>query len=95
MSEKLHLYRISQNVNNGYDTYDSAVVAATSEADARSIHPDYEYHPGPVPASEDEFGNDDDYSDDWCWQEDVDVEYVGEPRDGMQRGVICASFNAG
>jgi hypothetical protein len=95
MNKKLHLYRISQSVNIDYDVYDSAVVAATSEDDARSIHPDSSFHPGPVPASEDESGNDDDYSNDWCWREDVDVEYVGEARDGMQRGVICASFNAG
>ncbi|MFA6690233.1 MAG: hypothetical protein WCS18_12245 [Sphaerochaetaceae bacterium] len=95
MSRKLHLYRIRQNVNNGYHTYAAAVVPATSEYDARSIHPDSEYHPEPVPASEDESGNDDDYPNDWCWRENVKVEYVGEPRHGMRRGVICASFNAG
>ena len=30
---------ISQDVNIGYDAYDSAVVAADTEDDARSIHP--------------------------------------------------------
>jgi hypothetical protein len=35
----MNLYLISQNVNTGSDTYDSAVVAALSEDDARAIHP--------------------------------------------------------
>ena len=35
----MKLYLISQDVNTGYDTYDSAVVSAKSEADARTIHP--------------------------------------------------------
>lgn len=30
----LKLWRVSQNVNNGYDTYDSAVVCAANEHDA-------------------------------------------------------------
>ena len=34
----LKLYRISQTVNTGYDTYDSAVVVAESEDAAREIH---------------------------------------------------------
>lgn len=38
------LYKIWQKVNNGYDTYDSAVVCAESEEEARNTHlgnPDY------------------------------------------------------
>jgi len=35
----MKLYLISQKVNNGYDTYDSAVVAAESEEAARSMRP--------------------------------------------------------
>ena len=35
----MNLYLISQSVNNEYDTYDSAVVAAESEEDATKIHP--------------------------------------------------------
>lgn len=33
----MNLYLISQDVNNDYDTYDSAVVAAESEEEARGI----------------------------------------------------------
>ena len=37
MNEKKKLYKIWQNVNTGWDTYDSAVVCATSEYEARNI----------------------------------------------------------
>lgn len=40
----MNLYLISQSINNGYDTYDSAVVAAESKDKARCIHPS-EYSP--------------------------------------------------
>lgn len=36
---QLNLYLIKQNENYSYDTYDSAVVIATSEEEARRIHP--------------------------------------------------------
>ena len=36
----MNLYLLTQRTNNGYDTYDSCVVAAESESDARTIHPD-------------------------------------------------------
>ena len=35
----MKLWRISQDVNGEYDTYDSAVVAAESEQEAREITP--------------------------------------------------------
>ena len=35
----LKLYLISQNVNDTYNTFDSAVVVAETEEDAKHIHP--------------------------------------------------------
>jgi hypothetical protein len=35
----MKIYKISQNVNNDYDTYDSAIVYAETAEDARRIHP--------------------------------------------------------
>jgi hypothetical protein len=35
----MKLYLLSQSVADGYDTYDSVVVAAKSIKDARTIHP--------------------------------------------------------
>ncbi len=31
----MKLYKISQNINNNYDTYDSAIVCAENEDEAR------------------------------------------------------------
>lgn len=78
--KKVYLYRISQDKNNDYDTYDSAVVAACSEDDARSIHP----------------GNYKCTGNEWCAPKYVYVELIGEAIEGAEPGsVICASFNAG
>jgi len=82
----MKLFLISQGINNDYDTYDSAVVAAIDANDAKLIHPynnnnilEYEY-------SADAWVNDPKY---------VIAEYLGEARKGMSRGVICSSFNPG
>jgi len=78
----MNLYLISQSENGGYDTYDSAVVAAETENDARLINP----------AGADwrsTFGA-------WCKTPDaVTVELIGRANEGTTRGVILASFNAG
>ena len=83
----MNIYLITQEINDGWDTYDSAVVVAESVDDARSIHPN---------------GVDDTvmltpentwYS--WPGQEDVQVKEIGVIFEGMERGVVCASFNAG
>lgn len=41
----MKLFRISQDVNDGYDTFDSAVVVAENEDMARTIHPRVEVPP--------------------------------------------------
>jgi len=79
----MNLYLISQKVNNGYDTYDSAVVAAESEDAARSIHP----------SGSDWDGESQMYGT-WCAKENVTVRLIGTAADGVS-GVICASFRAG
>jgi hypothetical protein len=78
----MKLYLISQNENNGYDTYDSAVVAAKDEEDASHIHPSGT-------------GWDNDWGS-WVSPEGVQVECLGTAKPGTKAGtVICASFNAG
>lgn len=76
----MKLYLISQGHNQGYDTYDSAVVAAESEEDAKLIRP------GGGPRSG---------YDGWCDPEYVECVYLGEAKEGSESGVICASYNAG
>jgi hypothetical protein len=75
------LWLIRQTKNNGYDTYDSAVVAAPDEETARHIHPN---NYSLVHSSDDS----------WVHPRDVVVEYLGET-DREISGVILASFNAG
>ena len=93
----MKLYLISQIVNKGYDTYDSAVVAAESEQGARTTHPDAwdlvygeDYWISPYGEKSDE--------DPSVWVKhpsEVSVKYLGEAAEGTQSGVILASFNAG
>lgn len=99
------LYKISQSINSGYDTYDSAVVCAESEQDARNIHPSSyvthiangkwmgTYSGGAAKGNE--YEND---TGDWVCYGDINcitVEYIGVSDESIQRGVIVASFNAG
>jgi hypothetical protein len=80
----MKLFFIWQEENNGYDTYDSAVVCAKDEEDAKTIHPENGDN-----ILNNKFG---------CWVDDtscVAVKYIGTAVKGTERGVICASFNAG
>lgn len=86
----MNLYLISQIVNNNHDTYDSSVVAASNELDAKTIHPDLNID-SPVT---DEYDPHPSYTyDTWCQLKDVRVELIGEAREGIRRGVICSSYN--
>jgi hypothetical protein len=79
----MNLYLIEQEANNAYDTYDSAVVAADTEEEARNIHPG-----GKWPQAG---------SRNWTWTgpENVKVRLIGIAASDVERGVVCASFNAG
>jgi len=80
----MKLWIISQSVNNGYDTYDSAaVVAAETEEEARNTLPC-----GNNWNEARRFGG-------WASKpSDVTVEYLGVT-DRDVSGVVLASFNAG
>jgi hypothetical protein len=87
----LKLFLIRQKKNTGWNTYDSAVVAAHDAAVAATMYP----------------GTPDGMLDEWdietgaandLWvadPKDVYVEYIGEAADDIIQSVICASFNAG
>jgi hypothetical protein len=78
----MDLYLVSQDVNDDWDTYDSMIVVAASEDDARSIHPNGNWGGS--------FGGG------WCSSpEQAKVKWIGIPRGDMKRGVVLASFNAG
>jgi hypothetical protein len=82
----MKLFLIEQEQWTGYDTYDSAVVVAESEDDARNIHPSG----GPVTDRRT------DWACDWATSvEHVTARYIGEASPVLPRGVVLASFNAG
>lgn len=83
----MKLFLISQTENNDYDTYDSAVVAAPDEETAKNMSPS---HGRELTQEEWDYT----YSS-WCKSPDhVCVQYLGEA-EGIEQGVVCASFNAG
>lgn len=83
----MNLYLLSQSDNTGYDTYDSCVIAAKNEAEARKMHPD-----GSTPVEKWA----EDIWDEWAKQPDqVEVKLIGKAVKGTEVGVILASFNAG
>lgn len=76
----MNIYLISQNKNNGYDTYDSFVVYARDEYSARTIFP--------LDKDEDIYGP-------WVKNiEDIQVKYIGSCDRVTEEGVILRSFNA-
>jgi hypothetical protein len=80
----MYLFLISQSENNDCDTYDSAVVVANNEDEARSIHP-CGYVNTPETCS---------YS--WAPPENVEVKLIGDAASSYTvTCVIVASFNAG
>ena len=86
---EMNLYLLTQTTNTGYDTYDSCIVAARSEQEAKTITP-----------KNDTFDkNENGYSygnRGWCGSaEQVHCTKIGTAIKGTQKGVILASFNAG
>jgi len=78
----LNLYYISWS-EGSWDTYDSAVVCAESEEDAKSISP------MGTPFEPKKFGM-------WAEKlEDISVQLIGIALPNSKRGVECSSFNAG
>lgn len=83
------LWLLSQSVNSGYDTYDSAVVAAHTEDEARHVHPQsmdpwWRDRPGELGLHA------------WASPELLTVQRLGIADESITAGtVVCASFNAG
>lgn len=96
----MNLYLISQDANNNYDTYDSAVVCAENEDGARKTNPGgwsvwSEKHDSWVCASGPLQGEPE-YDGSWVDNLDlVTVKLIGVAHEGVIPGVVCASFNAG
>jgi hypothetical protein len=96
----LNLYLISQDVNNNWDTYDSAVVAAASEEEARLIYPnnwaeDIIKWNGSKWFRYLDDGRVHEYSSgSWTSPDNVSVQFLAAGYEGPA-GTVLASFNAG
>lgn len=76
----MNLYLLTQDVNVGYDTYDSVIVCAESEEEAVKIPPDGEYR----------------WDDTWAENPSlVKCRKIGVADESIEKGVVLASFNAG
>ena len=93
----MKLWLISQNVNNRWDTYDSAVVAAETEEEARNIYPndDNVRWNGSKWLWYLDDGRVFDYgSGSWTSPDNVQVQFLADGYEGPT-GTVVASFNAG
>ncbi len=98
----MNLYLIKQYENNNYDTFDSAVVVAKSEDQARLIHPSSGLEKIKVFDYENKRYSHQDWwvikrgTEEWCQPCDVKIELIGEDCNNKPAGfVVCSSFNAG
>jgi len=91
---KLWVIRSEQHL--GYDTFDSAVIAAETEQEARFTAPDGDTWDGTkwtTTVNGKIYAQSDMYSA-WCHPDQVSVEYLGETSRDIH-GPIVSSFNAG
>ena len=103
----MNLYLILVEENNSYDEYDSAVVVAKNEEEAKRIFPNdqdsfvkkYKYNEEKKKFLDPKNIADDGWYSGEVWTNDLEkikVEYLGIADKKQKRGeVICASFNAG
>jgi hypothetical protein len=79
----MKLWMLTQNEVGGYDTYDSCIVAANTEQEAKKIYPCTYAEWGSIGRS-------------WASSPDrVTATCIGTATKGTEAGVILASFNAG
>lgn len=81
----MKLFLLTQNVNRGYDTYDSCIVCAENHEKAIQFHPNGRKFS--------DMGENIGY--DWVKPEEVDWKIIGEASEYIDEGVILSSFNAG
>lgn len=79
----MNIYRVTQDDNIGYDTYDSFICYAGYEEEAANM----------LPSEHEEWGRD--YSA-WCSHPSkATVEFIGSNDEIKEPSIILASFNAG
>ncbi|MGO2981580.1 MAG: hypothetical protein ACTID1_00240 [Pseudolactococcus laudensis] len=95
----MNIYKLSQTINDDYETYDSCIVIAENEEEAIKIHPNgrqnWDTRGRKLENSYFVYENFD--IDDWVEIEDIKVELIGIADRSLNGDieVVCASFNAG
>ena len=100
---KLFLWKLSQDENNDYETFDSAVVVAADPVSASMVHPARYSDTGEAIFSFDKVDDcwrriDDGWAENggWARPNDVTVICVGQASEHLAAGAVgCRSFNAG
>jgi len=99
MARQVCLFRISQEKNSDYDSYDSAIVAAYTIEEAREMHPSEYTNETVSELTALVKANADDYHyglSDWAEFKHIEVEYIGIADIHIIAGdILCNSFNAG
>jgi len=96
----MEIYLLEQNWNNDYGTYDSFVVIAENEKEARLIHPSmYVTHIKDKQwmGTNTKGGEFKQNSRDWVQLDEIErikITHIGKATDKQEKGVLLASFNA-
>lgn len=93
----MKLFKITQDRNNNYDTYSDAIVCAESEEDAKITSPNeyFKWHNNAWFFQYSDGTENESMDDSWTLPKYVKVEYIGEAKDGLEKGIVCSSFHAG
>ena len=103
----MNIYKLSQTINDNYDTFDSCVVIAENKKEAVKAHPNgYQNWDTRGQKSEsryygyenfDIYGYENFDINDWAEIKDIKVELIGVADESLDTEikVVCASFNAG
>lgn len=96
--DEMKLFKLSQIENNGYDTYDSVIVCAKDKEEAQRscICGHHKLKKGKL-FFQYSSGKETEESrcSGWADYRNVKVEYIGEAKKGLKKGVVLSSFNAG
>ena len=95
----MNIYKLSQTINNDYDTFDSCVVIEKNKEEAVKVHPNsYQNWDTRGQIIEDSYFKYENFNiNDWAEMEDIKVELIGIADESLDTEikVVCASFNAG
>lgn len=92
----MNIYKLSQTINENYDTFDSCVVIAENEKEAVKVHPNgyqnWDTRGQKLKSRYENFG-----IYEWTEIEHIKVELIGIADESLDTEVkvVCASFNAG